>query len=290
MSTLPKITVVTPSYNQAAYLETTIRSVLGQRYPRLEYMILDGGSTDGSVEIIQRYASELAFWVSERDGGQANAINRGFAQATGDILCWVNSDDYHLPDTLWRVAAELGPRLETPAIVTGGCVIFHEGKTIGRTEAATKHDPTRLRRCDYIVQPSTFWTAAAWRKMGPLEGTLHYAFDWEWFLRALDGCEFRSTPDLLSAYRIHETHKSGQGGDPRREEILATMRKYSTPDVVEMYQWLRAHPGIWPAMGRYSYARWLKLPVLAAVGLAPRLLSAPLRFDKDHLLDCFNML
>src|SRR6266699_3928213 len=99
-----KISVVTPSFNQAIYLESTLRSVLEQDYPHVEHIVIDGGSTDGSVDILQRYASRLAFWRSEKDGGQAEAIAKGFQRATGDILCWLNSDDLFLPGALRAVA------------------------------------------------------------------------------------------------------------------------------------------------------------------------------------------
>ena len=121
---LPRITVVTPSFNQAAFLETTIRSVLGQCYPNLEYLVMDGGSSDGSVEIIRRFESDLAHWVSARDGGQAAAINAAFARATGDILCWLNSDDFFLPGTLHRVAQWLGKGGGGPELVYGACLFF----------------------------------------------------------------------------------------------------------------------------------------------------------------------
>ena len=290
MTALPKITVVTPSYNQAAFLETTIRSVLGQRYPHLEYMVLDGGSTDGSAAIIQQYERELAFSISERDGGQANAINRGFARATGDIFCWINSDDFHFPDTLWRVAALLGPRVDEPVILTGSCLVFEEPSGKCRIETPVLHDPARLRRCDTIVQPSTFWTAAAWRKTGPLDDARHFAFDWEWLLRALECCAFEQTPDLLAAYRVHPAHKTGSGSDARRAEILRVMREFAPPRTAEMYEWIRQRPQFWPAVRTYRNWRGLNLPPWVALALTPRLLAVPARFPRAELLDCFNML
>ena len=290
MESLPSITVVTPSYNQAAFLETTIRSVLGQRYPRLEYMVLDGGSTDGSAAIIRQYERELAFCISEPDGGQANAINRGFARATGDIFCWLNSDDFHFPDTLRRVAALLGPRMDEPVIVTGGCLLFEQGSWKCWIKTPPSHDPARLRRCDTIVQPGTFWTAAAWRKVGPLDGARHFAFDWEWFLRALECCAFEQTPQLLAAYRVHPAHKTGGGGDARREEILRVMREFSPARTAEMYEWIRQRPRFWPAVKRYSDWRGLNLPPWIARALTPRLLAVPARFPREELLDCFHML
>jgi len=287
---LPKITVVTPSFNQATYLDATIRSVLGQRYPRLEYLIFDARSTDGSVEVIRRYESELTFWVSEPDGGQADAINRGFARATGDIFCWLNSDDFHLAETLWRVAALLGPRVHEPLIAYGRCLIFDQDGTRAYVEPTAPHDPERLRRCDYLVQPSTFWTAAAWRRAGPLDSDLHFAFDWDWFIRALEGCEFLPVTDLLSAYRIHAAHKTGGGGERRRAEILTVLRRYSPPKVIEMTEWLRDHPQVWPTMRQWRHLRWLGFPPSLATALTPRSWMLPPRFPKQHLLDCFNML
>ena len=228
--------MVTPSCNQAAFLETTIQSVLGQRYPNLEYIIMDGGSTDGSVEIIRRYESELAHWVSARDGGQSAAVNAGFARATGDILCWLNSDDFYLPGTLHRVASLLGGARNEPSLLYGACLFFQEEGRGAKVVRPQAHDLAALRMTDYIIQPSSFWTRRLWEKTGPLDEALAYAFDWDWFLRATAHGQFALCPEILSAYRHHAAHKSGSGGVQRREEILAVVRRHGTPADLACYE------------------------------------------------------
>ena len=233
---LPRITVVTPSFNQAQFLETTIRSVLGQGYPNLEYLVMDGGSTDGSAEIIRRHESALAFWVSEKDGGQAAAINAAFARATGDILCWLNSDDFFLPGTLHRVAEWLGHSAGGPDLVYGACLFFSDEGRSAKVVRPQSHDPAALRQTAYIIQPSSFWTRRLWAKTGPLDEALAYAFDWDWFLRATAHGQFALCPEILSAYRHHAAHKSGSGGMKRREEILAVVRRHGTPADLACYE------------------------------------------------------
>src|SRR6202012_3617872 len=143
----PRITVVTPSYNQGAFLEQTIRSVLGQLYPNLEYFVFDGGSTDESVDIIKRYESQLAGWVSEKDRGQSNALNKGFARATGDILCWVNSDDFLLPGALHEAARRLG---EGPDLIYGKCLSFSDTGKRALVNIPPEHDRELLTMVDYL--------------------------------------------------------------------------------------------------------------------------------------------
>lgn len=232
MKDFPKISVITPSYNQAEYLETTILSVLGQCYPNLEYIVMDGGSTDGSVEIIRRYEGQLAYWQSGKDGGQSAAINAGFARATGDILCWLNSDDFYFPGTLLHVVEMMSRGVD---FVYGKCFSFWEGGGRTLVNDPPEFDKERLSLEACIVQPSSFWTRELWEKTGELNGQLHYAFDWEWQLRAAEKGKFVKTRRILSAYRFHEAHKSHGGVVKRREEILRVVEKHGSERARKAY-------------------------------------------------------
>jgi len=220
MESFPKITVVTPSYNQAQFLEQTILSVLGQGYPNLEYILMDGGSKDGSIDIIRKYSDHFAYWVSEKDNGQGAAINEGFRRATGDILCWLNSDDLFMPGILHKIGA-IFQKAEQPLIVFGNCLHFYERSSKARgSDVYWDQEHLRLDLADYIIQPSTFWNRSAWEKNGIIDESLHFVFDWEWFIRAQkNDIEFRPIKDYLSLYRFHDSHKTGSGGNKRSKEL-----------------------------------------------------------------------
>ena len=269
-------------------------SVLGQRYPALEYLVFDGGSTDGSAEVIRRFSSELAFWVSERDGGQAEAVNRGFARAMGKIFCWLNSDDYFLPGTLARVAELLAPVIDQPVVLTGGALLFRERESEAWVRFPPHCDPARLRRKNYLTQPATFWTAAAWHAVGPLDASMHYAFDWDWFIRASERCEFIHVPELFAGYRLHAAHKSGRGGDQRRAEVMEIIRRYATAKTAAHYEWLLAHPQRWDAVLRWRDARALchrrGLPAALATLAVPQLWNLPAPLDRKIAVDCLESL
>lgn len=227
MPAIPRITVVTPSYNQAEFLEQTILSVLDQNYPDLEYFIYDGGSMDGSVDIIKRHSAGITYWQSEKDGGQAAALNAAFARSTGDILCWLNSDDYFYPGTLQRIAASLDPG--TAGLIYGDCRFFWEKSEGERFVEPPDYDADLLEIWDYIVQPSAFWTRTLWEKCGPLREDLDFAFDWDWWLRARHHGRLEKYSGLLSAYRFHEAHKSSQGSGARGREIRGVFEQHAGP-------------------------------------------------------------
>jgi glycosyltransferase involved in cell wall biosynthesis len=287
---LPKITVITPSYNQGAFLEQTIASVLGQRYGNLEYIIMDGGSTDDSVEIIRRHEAELAYWVSEKDSGQAQALNRGFARATGDILCWLNSDDFLLPGVLHEVARILG---EADGLIYGDCMSFSDRGTRAKVNRPPAHDMELLRIVDYIVQPSTFWTRPLWEKTGPLNEELHYAFDWDWFLRAGEVGYVRKVDRIFSAYRFHDAHKSSHGGKKRAQEIVEVAKVRGGADASRHYQFAMDHAA---ALAKYEHwalrlkGRGLDGQMPLARWMTPALWALPAGIDFEKVRECFKML
>jgi glycosyltransferase involved in cell wall biosynthesis len=237
--TYPKISVITPSYNQGIYIEETIQSVLNQNYPNLEYIIIDGGSNDSTVEVIKKYESKIDFWVSEKDKGQADAINRGFAKATGDILCWLNSDDYFFPETLKYVASQLN--IEKKEILFGEVDhIFEPDKAVKHSNVKNKFDNYNLELYDYIIQPGSFWTKKVWESTGVVDENLHFVFDWEWFLRAKkNNSEFKYSNKVMSMYRVHAAHKTSNGGEKRQKEIEYILKKYSGEKMLKAFIFMR---------------------------------------------------
>ena len=220
----------------------TLESVLAQKYPSLEYLVMDGGSTDESVAVIRAREKELTFWRSEPDHGQAEAINQGFERANGVILGWLNSDDLYRDDTLRVVADELGGCEDEAVVFYGGCELFQDEGGASEPRPSVPFDQARLQITDFIDQPSVFFTRTAWQRVGPLDESLHYAFDWEWFLRAAKCCRFQRYDRVLSRYRIHRQHKTGSGGLRRWEEMSEVVRRHSPDDVVRHYQYLLACP------------------------------------------------
>lgn len=237
----PKITIVTPSYNQGQFIEQTILSVIGQNYPNLEYIIIDGGSSDNTVDIIKKYEQHITYWVSAKDNGQAEAINRGFARSTGSILAWLNSDDYYLPNTLFTVAQKI--RLDTPNILIGNCVHTVDGTNkIFGSKVDKKHKSSNLLLEDFVIQPSSFWNRITWETVGTLDEKLCYVFDWEWFIRALNkNVTFNSYIDYFSVYRIHKNHKTGDGSAKRDNELLYIYQNYAPKEITELYHYLVAN-------------------------------------------------
>lgn len=231
----PKISIIIPSFNQGQFLAQAISSVLYQDYANVELIVIDGGSTDYTREVMARYADAIYYAVSESDRGQAHAINKGFQVATGDILGWLNSDDMYLPCTLSKIAALLGTA-SRPALVYGGCMRFTQGTSHTHGVFPPEFDREYLRYFDYIDQPSTFWTRSLWEAAGELDERYHYVLDWDWYLRASRFCDFIPIKEFLSIYRYHEEHKTGSGGAQRRAEILHLIETYASDDWIAAYR------------------------------------------------------
>lgn len=227
--TLPRLSLVTPSYNQAPFLEATLESVLAQNYPALEWIVMDGGSTDGSVEILRRYEKHFAYWTSERDGGQANALQRGFARARGEIFGWLNSDDALLPDALRAVGAHF---TEHPAcrFLTGDAVFVNADDTHNvfyvRGAAYTFSDLLHFYADKYLPQPAVFFARTLFEQVGGLDESLHYALDLDLWLRMRQRAPLHYLPQGLAKMRMHKAAKGQQRGQPAWRECEQVTRRY----------------------------------------------------------------
>jgi FkbM family methyltransferase len=209
----PTIAIVTPSLNHAAYLKQTIDSILGQEYPNLAYFVQDGGSEDGSVEILNSYNSQHSYnsqlaWCSEPDTGQTNAINRAFEKSDGDIMAYINSDDMLLPGTLSYVARFFQQNPKVDVVYGHRICIDKDGLEIGRW-VLPQHDLEAIKWADYVPQETMFWRRRVWEAVGPFDESFKYALDWDFILRAqAEGYRFRRLPRFLGCFRIHDEQKT----------------------------------------------------------------------------------
>jgi len=204
----PVVSIITPSFNQAAYLEQALLSVLEQDYPAIEYIVVDGGSSDGSPEIIARYADRLAWWISERDEGQTAAINKGFAQATGEFMAYLNSDDLYRPGAVREAVEFLRSHPETGMVYGDADYIDENGNAIGKFPAA-QTDYKRLRRgYVHIPQQAAFFRADLWRKVSPLDPSFQFAMDYDLWVRISALAPIRYVRRPWAAFRLHDQAKT----------------------------------------------------------------------------------
>jgi len=209
MTDQPLVSIITPSFNQARYIEATIQSVLGQDYPRVEYIIVDGGSTDGTVDVIKKYENKVAWWVSEKDKGQTDAINKGFARAKGDILAWINSDDTYAPGAISAAVKYLQEHPEVGMVYADCNFINEEGGVIGKFGSA--QTDYRLLRQGYvhIPQQTMFFRADLWKQVGPLDPSFYFAMDYDLWTRIAARTELKYLPGQVWAnFRLHTSGKT----------------------------------------------------------------------------------
>lgn len=238
---LPSIAIVTPSYNQAAYLEATIRSVLDQDYPRVSYAVVDGGSNDGSSELIEKYRARLAFAVSERDHGQSDAIVKGMRKVSGDILAYLNSDDVLCPGTLAYVGQYFLEHPDVDAVYGHRIIINEKSEEIGRW-ILPAHCPEATKYFDYIPQETLFWRRQISEKVGGIDPKFQFAMDWDFILRMQSGgAKIVRLPRFLACFRAHEAQKSQVWTEIGKLEIEGLVRREG------------GEPGFNP---RYDHLHW----------------------------------
>jgi Glycosyltransferases, probably involved in cell wall biogenesis len=225
MSALPTITLVTPSFNQARYIERTIRSVIAQEYSALEWIVVDAMSTDETAEILDRYR-DLPFLrvIREPDRGQTDAINKGLRQGHGEIAGWLNSDDELLPGALHAVARAFAAAPEAVAVYGAGRKVDEEGRLLKHVPSRP-FDPALLRTAFYILQPAFFFRRQLVLDLGGLDEALHYAMDWELAMRLAERGPFATVNEELAALRCYAGTKTEGGGWQRFEEIARIGRR-----------------------------------------------------------------
>jgi len=234
----PKISIVTPSYNQGRFLEETIRSVLLQNYPNLEYIIMDGGSTDHSVEIIRRYESQIAYWESAKDNGQSHAINKGFALATGDVLAYLNSDDAYTPGTLMKVGNIFSNAPHCVFLygrsvpIDADSAIKDQQRFITQKTLDRGFRPNLLRYCiNYLPQPSCFWRRCVYEAIGGMDESMHLIMDYDYWLRVMNaGFRIQYVQEDLSFFRYHRDARTPSSDLTMRfKEMKLCCRKNGVP-------------------------------------------------------------
>jgi glycosyltransferase involved in cell wall biosynthesis len=205
----PRISIVTPSFNAARYLERTVSSVLDQQYPNLDYILQDGGSADGTDAILERYRPRLSHCSSEPDRGQSDALNRGFRHATGEILAYLNADDLLLPGSLHYVGAFFADHPIVDVVYGHRVLVDEEDREIGRW-VLPPHDNDVLSWADYVPQETLFWRRRVWDAIGGrIDETLQFAMDWDLLVRLRDaGARFARLPRFLGAFRVHADQKT----------------------------------------------------------------------------------
>lgn len=230
------ISIITPSYNMGHFIEQTIQSILSQNYEPLEYIVMDGGSTDGTLDILRKYEDRLT-WYSEPDKGQADAINKGFRRAKGDVLGWLNADDIQFPGALHTVAEYFEKHPEAQFIYGNAHAMDGDGVDQGiRTHVQACNFETLLGFGDFIVQPAAFWRSELWRETGELNAKWRYVLDYEFWIRAAQNHELHYIPQALASERIYSEAKTFSGGIERIDELDEMPRRFGRSGIADGFR------------------------------------------------------
>jgi Glycosyl transferase family 2 len=226
----PTIAIVTPSYNQGHLIRETVESVLAQDYPHFQYGIVDGGSTDGTKEVLAEYRHRLDYCVSESDGGQSHAIAKGFNHLSGDIMSYLNSDDLLMPGTLQLVGELFATRSNIDVIYGHRVIIDERGREVGRW-VLPRHDAQAIRHFDYIPQETLFWRRSLYDAVGGISPSFRFAMDWDLLLRFINaGARFHRAPYFLACFRIHSEQKTHRLVDTVGKDEKAYLIAREHPD------------------------------------------------------------
>lgn len=232
----PKISVITPSFNQAHFIERTIQSVLSQNYLCLEYIVIDGASTDNTLKLLGKYQTQLT-WISEPDRGQTEAINKGLKLATGDIVCWLNADDEFMPGALHWVAAYFSQHPEAMLVYGQAEAIDETGRFYGyRGNIRPTNHEELVTLGDFIVQPAAFWRAKLLAEVGLLDESLTYCMDYEYWLRVSCKYPLLHVPIPLARERFHSSAKTTQATLERIQEIESVARRYGSSGIPSRFR------------------------------------------------------
>ena len=227
---IPSIAIVTPSYNTGRYIGAAVRSVLEQDYPHVEYVVMDGGSTDGTVDVLRSFGPRLQ-WVSKRDKGQSDAINRGFARTRGDVLGWLNSDDTYAPGAFRAAAEVFAARPDVDLVYGDATYTDHEGRHVANCLHVEPFSRRRLfDYSDFIVQPAAFFRRRMFEKVGGVDVSIHYAMDYDLWLRMVAaGAKVVYLRRVLANFRWLADNKTATGGHGRLDEITRILRRHGRP-------------------------------------------------------------
>jgi glycosyltransferase involved in cell wall biosynthesis len=281
----PLVSIVTPSYNQAAFLEETMLSVLEQDYPRIEYVVVDDGSTDGSVEIIRRYADRLAWWTRQENAGQPAALNRGFARTSGELLGFLNSDDTLLPGAVSAFVEAFGDERDL-LLVYGDALTRQNGREIG-TLRARDWDPRELVRtgANPVPQQASMWRREAWELAGPFDEGSFFFFEYEFLVRLAAHGRAKRLERPLATFRLHPASKTVEPSVAKAEDAVRVAERFFTDPTFPSE--LRRHA----RRGRASYHLRAAFVYYQAGRIARArrrflraLLLAPAAFSRLHLL------
>lgn len=260
----PKISIITPSFNQGRFLSQCIESVLSQDYRPMEYIIIDGGSNDQSVEVIRRYADSLTYWTSEPDNGQSNAINKGFSRATGELVAWLNADDFYLPGALHKVAQAWCKTPGRPFYFGDGWRVDERGRRLANFFPDGRilfNHQALVMGLNFILQPSSFINRAILEQIGSLNASLHYGMDSDLWLRLAAQGTPGTISHPLSATREYGQTKTSTGSFARVEELRQIAQRHAglpmTPGTIcywldTLHKMIREHEDIFPKSYRHN--------------------------------------